>query len=252
MQNINISVFAIQDIVLSLGSNNCGRCRMTLVCKHWHMSTTRNIPRECWEAGKTQCLVDLSPANFQSAHKTFSFLKQDLFTFLNINNNIDTNDNQGTSLFWWGLAIQFGDVRLLEFIFHEFKLTPDDARFSENDAVWRSAMSGHLHVLKFLRYKCRLTTEDARSNDNAALRYAARGGFPEILVHLHDDWGLTLEDAQVALDSFIPMYAGNAESHANLVHENSRPGFKKKVLNDNVMQVLYKVFKMPPKTSFAT
>jgi len=217
---MTISNFAIQDIMTSLGSDNIARCRMTNVCRQWQIiSTAECIPRECWDAGRMESLVHVTVSNFRSAHMVFAYTKQDIF------------ENLVFDICWWGLAIQSGDVHFLEYIFHEFKITPDDARFRDNDAIWRSAMSGHLGVLRFLRQTCQLTTEDARSNNNAALRYAARGGYSDILVHLHDDWGLTLDDAHAAFDG-LRLYATARKP-------------QKTVFKIDVMNVLYKVFKMP-------
>ena len=202
--SLTISSFAVQDIMLLLEEDNCAKCRMTLTCKHWlHVSTmAKDVNTSCyWDAGRIKCLESVSVYNFKLAHQVFSFSKNDIFK---------TVRGVKGDVCWWGLAIQNGDIDFLNFIFHEFQLTTEDARFQHNEAIWRAALSGNLAVLHFLRYTCLLTTDDARSNNNAAFRYAAKCGFSDILVHLHNDWGITTNDACDALDGEAVFFLDDA------------------------------------------
>ena len=83
-----------------------------------------------------------------------------------------------------------GDLCIVQWLTHEFKLTGVDARAGNNYAFQWAAYNGHLKFLQWLTQEFKLTREDARANHNWAFRSAATYGHLHVLQWLTQEFKL--------------------------------------------------------------
>lgn len=93
-------------------------------------------------------------------------------------------------------AARNGHVNVLEFLYEKWGLTAHDARSLDNEALLMATCNGHVNVLEYMHRTWRLTAEDARSAKTRGLSFAAKGGYVKVFEFLHTTWGLTAEDAR--------------------------------------------------------
>ena len=91
---------------------------------------------------------------------------------------LQSKDAPGTR---FRVACRLGDLCIIQWLTHEFKLTGVDARAEANEALRFAAENGHLNVLKWLTQEFKLTEVDARARDNWAFRFAANNGHLNVL-----------------------------------------------------------------------
>jgi hypothetical protein len=99
------------------------------------------------------------------------------------------------------LACANGHLAVAQWLTQEFKLTADDARRVNNDALLSSCAYGHLAVADWLTQTFRLTITDARTADNYAFRTACQNGHVAVAAWLVRTFQLTAVDVRAA-DSF--------------------------------------------------
>jgi hypothetical protein len=96
-------------------------------------------------------------------------------------------------------ACRNGHLTVVQWLTNEFKLTAEDVRSKKNRASWSACWHGHLTVVQWLTNEFKLTADDIRVDGNAALSGACHNGHLETVQWLVETFALTIADARAAI-----------------------------------------------------